>query len=335
MVRVIYIEREVEQHPRVEEICARLTNAVRVPCDRYGEVFQRHAQNFRLQKRRPSLILARKHGRLVHDAPEGCRLREERRYFYFSHMLNCVYDCRYCFLQGMFRSAHWVVFVNYEDFAAEITATATASAGESYFFSGFDCDSLAFEPVTGFARTLLPLFETLPGAWLELRTKSVQVKQLLERDPIERCVIAFSMTPAAVAAAMEHNVPPLERRLAAIDRLVRAGWSIGLRFDPLVWHPGWEDGYRSLFDAALARVPEERLHSVSVGAFRMPRDYYKASARLYPDEPLFAGRYDDHDGVVSYPRALEDELVTFAERELARRVAPGKLHPYRAGASTT
>ena len=35
-------------------------------------------------------------------------------------MLNCVYDCRYCFLQGMYRSANYVLFVNYDDFRVQI-----------------------------------------------------------------------------------------------------------------------------------------------------------------------------------------------------------------------
>ena len=35
-------------------------------------------------------------------------------------MLNCLYDCRYCFLQGMYRSANYVLYVNYEDFTKDI-----------------------------------------------------------------------------------------------------------------------------------------------------------------------------------------------------------------------
>ena len=38
---------------------------------------------------------------------------------------------------------------------------------EPWFFSGYDCDSLALEPVTGFAASTLDLFEGLPGACLE------------------------------------------------------------------------------------------------------------------------------------------------------------------------
>ena len=31
-------------------------------------------------------------------------------------MFNCIYDCDYCYLQGMYPSANIVVFVNHEDF---------------------------------------------------------------------------------------------------------------------------------------------------------------------------------------------------------------------------
>ena len=30
-------------------------------------------------------------------------------------MYNCIYDCRYCFLQGMYSSANFVLFVNFEE----------------------------------------------------------------------------------------------------------------------------------------------------------------------------------------------------------------------------
>ena len=35
-------------------------------------------------------------------------------------MYNCIYDCKYCFLQGLYSSANYLVFVNYEDFLNQI-----------------------------------------------------------------------------------------------------------------------------------------------------------------------------------------------------------------------
>ena len=60
MIDTIYIEENIQQHPRVDEICRRFPKARRIYCCRYGEVFNPKAQNFRLQKQKPALILAEK-----------------------------------------------------------------------------------------------------------------------------------------------------------------------------------------------------------------------------------------------------------------------------------
>ena len=57
---MIYVEEEIQNHPRTLLIRGRFPDDEVVSCARYGEVFNRRAQSFRLQKRRPSLILAKK-----------------------------------------------------------------------------------------------------------------------------------------------------------------------------------------------------------------------------------------------------------------------------------
>ena len=146
MIDTIYVEDQVKRHPRVREICARFESARVISCQHYGEIFNRHNQNFKLQKARPALILAAKLNRRVLPIPAGYGINGARGY-YFSHLLNCLYDCRYCFLQGMFRSAHYVWFVNYEDFIDDIRMTCNGANGDTWFFSGYDCDSLALDPV--------------------------------------------------------------------------------------------------------------------------------------------------------------------------------------------
>ncbi len=119
MIDTIYIEKEIKKHPRTLEILSKFRNVRTIAIDRYGEVFNRKNQNFRIQKKNPCLILAKKHKGFVLPAPEGFGIGSSKNY-YFSHMLNCIYDCNYCFLQGMFNSAHYVIFVNYEDFFLNI-----------------------------------------------------------------------------------------------------------------------------------------------------------------------------------------------------------------------
>lgn len=324
MIDTIYVEEQVKEHPRVAEVCNRFPRAQIIYCGNYNEVFNRKAQNFRLQKLKPSLILAKKKGNLILPAPPEYRVGEGRS-FYFSHLLNCPYDCRYCFLQGMFRSAHYVLFVNYEDFTASISDFQAAGKGQSWFFSGYDCDSLALEPVTGFADYMLDQFSAFKNSWLELRTKSTQIRSLLARSPMDNVLIAFTLSPQQIARSVEHKTPSLEKRLAALLRLQQQGWPIGIRFDPLLYYPEWQQGYRQLFEDVFNRLEPSKIHSVSLGLFRLPADFARTISRLYPEDPLFAGPLEVNNGLSSYPPAIAEEMLGRCQELLLDYLSPQQL----------
>ena len=180
------------------------------------------------------MILAKQRGKRIHSIPESYGVGGNRNY-YFSHLFNCLYDCRYCFLQGMFPSANYVLFLNYDDFWMDIQMkTAEEPNHPSWFFSGYDCDSLAMESTTGFVNYFIPRFATLPEAFLELRTKSVNIRFLLEHTPIPNVVVAFSFTPQEISQQLEHGVPSVSSRIKAMNQLAVKGWTIGIRIDPVI-----------------------------------------------------------------------------------------------------
>ena len=327
MIDTVYIEENVREHPRVAAILVRFPAARQIICGRYGEVFNPKAQNFRLQKLKPALILAEKYKNFVLPTPSGYGIGAARNY-YFAHMLNCLYDCRYCFLQGMYQSAHYVLFVNYEGFQDEISKVSQTYPSEPiHFFSGYDCDSLALEPVTGFAEAFLPFFATLPNAWLELRTKSTQIRSLAERQPLPRCVVAFSLSPSDIAEKVEDKAPALMRRLAAIEKLQQQGWQIGLRFDPLLYQADYREQYQRLFAQVFAVIDLNQLHSVSLGIFRLPEIFFKKMQNLYPDEKLFASPLQNQNGMVSYQQELEQAMMQFCTEQLLHYIPSKKLFP--------
>ena len=320
MFNTIYVENQLIEHPRVKNILARFSDATLVLCEHYGEVFNRSSQNFRLQKNSPSLMLAEKNNRLVLPAPDGYGIGGKHNY-YFSHMMNCVYDCRYCFLQGMYNSANYVLFVNFEDFGEEIRRVATAKEGPVYFFSGYDCDSLALEPVSQFGQYFIDVFRDLPNGILELRTKSTQVRHLLSQSPLENIVVAFSLSPENIDRALEHKAPNLEKRLDAMQKLAQQGWKIGLRFDPLIYHDSYQTSYEELFVETFSRLALSSIHSVSLGSFRLPQAYFKKLVRLYPDEKLFASPLSVKHGMMGYHEELEQEMMSFCYAALKEHIS--------------
>ena len=327
MVRTIYIENDIRDHPRTLKILQRFRHARQIYCERYTEVFNRKSQNFRLQKKQPALILARKFKNHVLPAPENYGLGTGHNY-YFSHMLNCIYDCRYCFLQGMFQSAHYVLFVNYEDYIDAINAISRHNNdGGLCFFSGYDCDSLAMEPVTRFCEYFLPFFESYPDTTLELRTKSTQIRSLLARKPVNNCIIAYSFTPARIAMALEHKAPAIEKRITAITRLQEKGWLIGLRFDPLIFDDNYKTDYANLFKSIFDRIDLARVHSVSLGSFRLPRDYYRKIRQLYPEELLFSSPLEEINGLMTYTQVLQSKLLTYCTDKILTYIPHDKFFP--------
>jgi len=325
MFDTIYIEDSVVSHSRTRELLKRFPDASQIPCRRYTEIFNRKAQNFRLQKLKPALILATKFDNFVLPAPAGYGIGAKKNY-YFSHMLNCIYDCRYCFLQGMFRSAHYVLFVNYDDFASAITKIITSMKGETvHFFSGYDCDSLAFEPISHFVEYFMPLFRDHSNALLELRTKSTQIRTLLNIDPQPNCVVAFSLTPIDVAEALEHKAPSIQRRIEAMQRLQARGWQIGLRFDPLIYQSNYRESYDRLFETVFTQLDLSSIHSISLGSFRLPKKFFSTLSRMYPDERLFASPLEETNGMISYKKFLHEDLLQHCQESVMRYVPAEKF----------
>ncbi len=324
MFDTIYVEESVAGHPRVAAILARFESSRVVHCRHYGELFNRHNQNFRLQKSRPALILAAKLNRRVLPIPAGYGIDGAQGY-YFSHVLNCLYDCRYCFLQGMFRSAHYVVFINYADFIDDIEAICSAESDDVWFFSGYDCDSLALDPVTDFTAQFIPALAKIERAWLELRTKSTQIRMLLDMPAERRCVCAFSLSPSAVIAAFEHKTPGLDARLDAMRRLMEHGWPVGIRFDPLILVDDFHNVYGRFFDTVFAGLDASNLHSITVGAFRMPPSFAKTITRMFPEEPLYAVNLDNHGGNLSYPTDRVDDMLAWSAERIGEHVPAERI----------
>ncbi len=326
MIETIYVEEAVKEHPRTLSVISRYPKARIIHCERYGEIFNRAQQNFRLQKQQPALILAHKAGNRVLPAPADYGIGGTDN-FYFSHLLNCLYDCRYCFIQGMYRSANYVLFVNYEDFFDEIAQTQQSLAGPGWYFSGYDCDSLALEPVTGFVAEALDWFAKHPSANLELRSKSTQVRSLLNREPLANVVVASSLSPDPVAQSLEHQAPSLDKRLAALKKVADAGWLIGLRFDPLIWCDDYQKVYTAFFDKVFSSLPAHSIHSVSTGSFRLPPEFHQKLTKLYPAEALLAGPLERGDRWVGFPADREQRLLALARERVIDAVGEQRFFP--------
>ena len=145
-------------------------------------------------------------------------------------------------------------------------------------------------------------------------------------------MVAFSFTPDEVSTQVEHGVPSVKSRIEAMHRLAGLGWKLGLRIDPLLDCKDFEKRYCQLFKDIFAEVPEHAIHSISVGAFRMPSSFYKKIEKQYQDEPFFAGNFATQKNISPTCRikniASSKPACTFWKNgSIRRRSLPAKLKP--------
>ena len=92
MVKIIYIENEIKEHPRTKAITNKFKKSKIIYVNRYSEVFNKRNQSFNLQKKNPAIILAKKHKNYLNKTPENYGIGNHYNY-YFSYMYNCIFDC--------------------------------------------------------------------------------------------------------------------------------------------------------------------------------------------------------------------------------------------------
>jgi len=97
----IYIEKEALNYPITETILAHYPKASIVMIDHYKDIFNRRQQNYREQKNTPSLILAVNPTTGIYEGSTACQDFGNDNFYYTSGVMNCIYDCEYCYLQGV------------------------------------------------------------------------------------------------------------------------------------------------------------------------------------------------------------------------------------------
>ncbi len=286
MKKNIYIEEEIKNHPRTKKILKKFVGGNIIYINKYTEIFNKRNQNFNIQKINPAIILAKKKKNFVAKTPESYGIGTHHNY-YFSYMYNCLFDCKYCFLQGLYSSANYVIFINYEDFFNDIKNLSKKTLDKRItFFSGYDCDSLAYESFTGFIENALEAFKEIKNADLEIRTKSTFIKPFMKNN-LDNVIVAQSFTPESFSRIYEVGVPNIRKRIKALKKVADLGWKVGFRFDPIAVYEGWQKDYIRLFETLFSSISNKQIHSVSFGSLRFPQNIFKRIEKNNKMEKLF------------------------------------------------
>ncbi len=325
----IYIEEDLIEDPRARELIERVASlgseARVIPIGRYGEVFNRPRQNFGMQKHNPALILARERERFLYRGNERINSWKQNELYYNALVRNCVYNCDYCFLQGMHQSAHTVMFLNNDDFID--AARRQLEKGPMYLSISYLSEILAFEPLYPYSAEWLEFARGRRDFALEIRTKSDYYQAISSLKPSENSFLVWSLSPEDISREHERGCPPFRSRLFAASRAADDGWPLKLTFDPVLALDGWRERYRRAIEETFRRIPADRVKEVSFGVFRMNPDHLKRIRSFRLDAPYLHREYhrDNNAKLESYSPGKIDEIRRFMQDELSRQLPDERI----------
>ena len=318
----IYIETDAFNYPLAKKILKHFPNSEIIEINHYKDIFNRSKQDFVLQKQAQSLILAVNRQEIIYPGARFCQSFDNEYFYYTSNIMNCIYDCEYCYLQGMYPSGNMVIFVNLEDYFHKVCELL--SSHSAYICISYDTDLLAIEHLTGIVQSWIDFTVTHPGLTIEIRTKSMFPVDRLRNCNHPNIIWAWTLSPEKITA-FEHNAPTLDNRINAINNAINNNCLVRLCFDPMIYTANYKELYSECYAHVFSKLPADRIFDVSYGVFRISSDYLK-SMRRKRNCLITSYPYENINGSCSYEQKKSDEMLNFARLELSKYISTDRLY---------
>ncbi|GAB6091258.1 SPL family radical SAM protein [Spirochaeta dissipatitropha] len=310
----LYVEKDALSNPAAIRIMERYSYLPVQIIERYQDIFNRKNQSFQIQKKSQALILAVKNGQTVYKARERVNSFHGNLPVYFiDPVRNCIFNCDYCFLQGMHQSGHLLYFVNHED---AVQAVKDLPDEKIYLSISYLTDLLGMEQDFGVINDWLLSFadKSMEAAvTIEIRSKSDAFSVLRETSKKlgyvpQNVILVWSLSPSAVAAQYERGTASFQGRLLAARQAVAEGWRVRLCLDPVIRIPDWENIYKKCISSIFDRIPPESIEQFSFGVFRLSTEFLKQLRSARTDSDILYHSFEAKNGLASYSDSAVEEM---------------------------
>ena len=302
----IFITRDSESLPLTQRILKNLSQIkveyVQDPQDLIEEI---QISRDSIGEGKKYLLITRQRGHYVKPCPctphyVGCN------YFIINADLNCPLDCSYCILQAYLDNPLITVHADTDKMWKHLDDFLQKNRGRLLRIgTGELGDSLALDPITERSTELISYFSTRSNAFFELKTKTANIKNLLELKPPENVVIAWSINSRQMAFTEELGAPDIKGRLEAARLVSRSGYRVAFHFDPLILYQGWEQGYAEVIEELMAGIDQKKIAWISLGSLRFPPSLKAVIQKRFPQTKITHQEFiKGRDGKLRYPKPV-------------------------------
>ena len=321
----IYVEKKILNNKNTLEILSKFKDVKIIEIENYKEVFSSNNQDFHLQKLGQKLILASNKANMIYEGAVVCESFENDNFYYTSSIINCVYDCEYCYLQGVYSSGNIVIFVDIEKVFEEVEELYN-KLKTLYLCISYDTDLLAIENICGFSEKWYYFIEDKKDLKIELRTKSGNIDKFLNLKPLDNFIIAFTLSPENLALKNEKYTASFKNRVKAIKELQEKGWKVRICIDPLIYSDNFEKNYSQMIEYLFNEIDKEKVIDISIGVFRISKEYLKKMRNQNQNSEILYYPFECIDGVYTYSDKTKSYMINFIKEQFLKYIDEKKIY---------
>lgn len=239
-------------------------------------------------------------------------------------IMNCLFDCDYCYLQGMYPSPHIVMFVNTDDFFNAVEEKLN-KLKQVYLCISYDTDLLLFERYLPTCQRWIEFASERKNLTIELRTKSANFAAIKKKTPPKNFIIAWTLSPEAVIERYEKRTPSLNSRLKNIQEAIALGWSVRICFDPLLNIDSAREVYQDFVDLVAKAIPLNSILDATIGVFRINKGYLNRMQKSSSFSSIIHYPYQTVNEVCSYRESDKAALIDSVKSRLKLYIEENKI----------
>ena len=239
----IYYEEDIKNYKLGKELLEKYKNVPKKIIDNHNNIEEmRKKENSEFAKMKRNLIIGT---RKTHKYTPNYKVSDFLVPYTSS---GCIAMCMYCYLVCNYNKCSYLrLFVNREQMLDKIIKTANKTENDYIFEIGSNSDLILENTITGNLPWTIENFKNSPKGHLTFPTKFDMVDSILNINHQGKVIIRMSVNPEKIINRVEFGTSKLIYRIEAINKLVEAGYKVGIIVAPIILVDDWRILYTGLF----------------------------------------------------------------------------------------
>jgi len=222
---------------------------------------------------------------------------------------SCGFDCSYCSIQSFYNQNT----ITFDSTFKDKLLNLNLDKNKTYHIgTGQASDSLMFGNREGVLESLFMFARNNPNVILEFKTKSDNIKYLLDNDVPKNILCTWSLNTPTIIKNEEHLTASLEKRINAARALADKGVKVGFHFHPIVEYVGYLDEYQKVYEELLIQFKPSEVALVSFGTLTFIKPVIKQLRGREFHTKITQIQHENASGKTSYPDSTKVEMFKHA-----------------------